>query len=738
MSQTYVAPTGSIASQIAIIGEAPGRHELLEGKSFVGASGKLLDALLREAGWSRSETYCTNVIKTNAPRSPLANMNLLELERWRAVLEAELQQSCANIYIALGATALWALTGESNITNWRGSLMQYQLGSWTEPRKLVPTFHPAYLLRSPEETFKVQSDMAFAIRESASPLASPVDEKYYTYPSLDEALSFIAHAQSARFAAFDIETASGIVDRYSICFLDAQGAKQTMSIPYIAIEYWTPSEFLAIHKATKRFLASPVVKIGQNISYDIICFNALGAATAEPYEDIMHMYHAIDPRAPKGLAFQSSMFLHRAFWKDWEIAPSFSNVEDKYEYNCKDSDITYDLRKYYYFKYPEAMRFYEKHYKPVLPKLIQMYNEGICQNKPLQLSLAKDYRSKASAIAESIAKHYGVANFNLASPKQLSEFLYDTLKLPVQYHRNAKSQRVPTADDKALLNLFLDTNDHFVLEIRNAKQFLKFASFLDPNGKAAKQKRKTWDDRLRCEYKMTTGTGRLSSAASTATKLGINLQNIPKEVRQTYIPAPGYIFLERDYRQAEAYVIAWDTPDYDLMHRFTLAIAEPESFDFHWHNTEIMMQRSREDCSAVDRQANKSIAYGSYYGMQPRRVQQAILEQSEPLIFIPLDECRKRQEVFIKATQCEMRQARIRQEILDTGMQRSPTGQIVRYHEVIIGDLKYRFGKREYSEVFRSAYSMIPQDVVARFTNAALVEIDNSLREQRKSRLIGS
>ena len=351
-------------------------------------------------------------------------------------------------------------------------------------------------------------------------------------------------------------------------------------------------------------------------------------------------------------------------------------------------------------------------------------------------TFAKDYRSKASAIAESIAKHYGVANFNLASPKQLSEFLYDTLKLPVQYHRNTKSQRVPTADDKALLNLFLDTNDHFVLEIRNAKQFLKFASFLDPNGKAAKQKRKTWDDRLRCEYKMTTGTGRLSSAASTATKLGINLQNIPKEVRQTYIPAPGYIFLERDYRQAEAYVIAWDTPDYDLMHRFTLAIAEPESFDFHWHNTEIMMQRSREDCSPVDRQANKSIAYGSYYGMQPRRVQQAILEQSEPLIFIPLDECRKRQEVFIKATQCEMRQARIRQEILDTGMQRSPTGQIVRYHEVIIGDLKYRFGKREYSEVFRSAYSMIPQDVVARFTNAALVEIDNSLRERKLGRVV--
>ena len=131
-------------------------------------------------------------------------MDRVELTIWRDALEAELEHTCANVYIPLGATALWAMTGETEITNWRGSLMQDPAG-----RKIIPTFHPAYLFHFPQETFMVQRDLQFAIRESASPEVNLPEEKYYTYPSLSEALDFISLASQAQLAAFDIETPGG-------------------------------------------------------------------------------------------------------------------------------------------------------------------------------------------------------------------------------------------------------------------------------------------------------------------------------------------------------------------------------------------------------------------------------------------------------------------------------------------------------------------------------------------------
>ena len=723
----YVGSYGPREARIALIGEAPGKQELILGEPFVGPSGRLLWTLLRRLGVSRDSVYSTNVIKTSAPTDPMRSMRYSELENWRRVLRIELSQlpSC-NIYIALGGTALWALTDLTGINNWRGSLLQTPF----DERKLIASLHPANILRSPENLHLLQRDLEVAVFESISPTLLPQREQYLIFPTVEVVLKCLADARASGEYAFDIETARGGI---CTCVSFAWGTEnRAVSIPLSGVAYWSAQDYSIILKALQATLSDPTcVKIGQNVSYDIIGLRPLGIEVLPPIEDTMHMHHAIDPLAPHSLAFQASLYSSRGFWKEWDVAPDVplaAKLDEHFDYNCRDSDGTLELKRTYYSKFPESMAFYQQRYKPLLPRLLQMYEDGLCLDHTLAINLASELRYKGSKLESVVSTGLGVANFNVNSHAAVSSVLYDLLGLPVQYKRVGSARR-PTVDDEALVNLYLETQNPFILGIRDAKEQYKLATFLDPKSTDAKRKRRTWDNRLRCEYKLTTGTGRLSSSASVATGVGINLQQIPALVRQVAIPQPGYIFLEPDYSQMQARIIAWDSVDTDMMHLFELARVDPKLYDIHWHNAELILEQPRALLSPVDRNCCKHVVYGTYFDMKAKKLQSTVLKYTEPPIYIDLLECKRRQDVFkSKVPKSIERQERIKHEVLTTGRQVSPSGRVVTYHDVIFDDLKYCFGRRDYSEVLRSAYSMIPQDVEALLVNRALVTIDETLR----------
>jgi uracil-DNA glycosylase family 4 len=122
-----------------IVGEAPGRKEVEEGRPFVGKSGKLLDTVLRAVGVSRDEVYVTNVVK----ELPLDSEGKIrkpypeEIEAWKEILEGEIQSTAPVAILALGRTAFEALTGASGDFAWAGSKIENVYGAW----------HPAYQLR---------------------------------------------------------------------------------------------------------------------------------------------------------------------------------------------------------------------------------------------------------------------------------------------------------------------------------------------------------------------------------------------------------------------------------------------------------------------------------------------------------------------------------------------------------------------------------------------------------------
>ena len=137
-----VVSDGSPDARLVFVGEAPGRDEDLQGKPFVGAAGQLLTKMIEAMGLAREQVYICNVLKDRPPanRTPLPE----EVEACLPFLQEQLAIIRPAVICVLGAVAAKALLGPHvAITKIRGEVRAY------EGIPLVPTFHPAYLLRNP-------------------------------------------------------------------------------------------------------------------------------------------------------------------------------------------------------------------------------------------------------------------------------------------------------------------------------------------------------------------------------------------------------------------------------------------------------------------------------------------------------------------------------------------------------------------------------------------------------------
>ena len=139
---------GNINSKIMIIGEGPGANEDVEGKPFVGRAGKLLDKMLEAIKLDRKKVYISNVVNYRPPanRKPTE----IEIERYLPYLKSHIEIIAPKILLLLGSTALNALIGkEVVISKARGQWMQKEIG--TVKPWVIASFHPAFLMRQPEQ-----------------------------------------------------------------------------------------------------------------------------------------------------------------------------------------------------------------------------------------------------------------------------------------------------------------------------------------------------------------------------------------------------------------------------------------------------------------------------------------------------------------------------------------------------------------------------------------------------------
>jgi DNA polymerase len=318
-----------------IVGETWGESEEKSGMPFSGAAGQELNRMLHDAGIMRSECYTTNVVNARPPRNDVdawipvrktlitSDMVRLRgrfvspivLEGYESLLR-EIDLVKPRVIIALGNTALWALTGRSGITKWRGSLLDFH------GTRVVPTYHPAAVLRMWEWRAVGVFDLKRAAKELLA--STPVPQwNFRIRPSLDKVLTtlgdlYLKAEAGTLWLDFDIETVCGHIR----CFALSWSRVDALCIPLMTTEswtgYWNVEEEGEIIWRVYKLLTHPNVKVrGQNLLYDFQYVYRHWHFIPNLGQDTMLTHHVAWAGLPKSLAFQASMYCdYYEFWKE--------------------------------------------------------------------------------------------------------------------------------------------------------------------------------------------------------------------------------------------------------------------------------------------------------------------------------------------------------------------------------------------------------------------------------------
>ena len=328
--------SGSRNSPIALIGEAPGAVENLKLQPFMGPAGKVLGECLSSAGLIRSDCYMDNIINVK-PESSLSEFvvfgksGVVEKEGFKfhkEKLKSRLLRTSANVIVALGKTATYALIGRTDITKCRGSIYDSTL---LPGRKVIPTIHPAsvlYQTRSREVSgagggpyeykYIIAVDLQKAFKESKFPEIISVKREYIINPTFKESMEFLSECKNPKRnlpVALDIE----VLRQQIYCISFAPNENIAISIPFMKGEspYFSIEEELAIWKSIASICNDKSIKkLGQNIHFDnTFIFNSYNILSY-PMLDTMTAFGMLYPDMPKGLDFIASTMTDIPYYKD--------------------------------------------------------------------------------------------------------------------------------------------------------------------------------------------------------------------------------------------------------------------------------------------------------------------------------------------------------------------------------------------------------------------------------------
>lgn len=327
---------------IAIVGEAWGEEEARLGIPFVGASGRELDRMLEEAEIDKSDCYLTNVFNLQPkPTNDIKNLGTIktlstvpmpemtkgiylqnqyfpEVER----LWSELNEWKPNLVLALGNTALWALTGSYGIKYLRGTVTESIYGP--AGLKVLPTYHPSAVLRDWSMRAVVVADLMKAKRQAKFPEIRRPSRSLWLEPSIrDIEFFYEKHIKPCKVLSVDIETA-GVTQITCVGF--APSKEIAIVIPFVDNRqpdgsYWRTAhqEKLAWQLVGKYLAHADALEInilGQNFLYDINwLWTKVGLTPKGFARDTMLKHHALNPEMEKGLGFLGSIYTDEPAWK---------------------------------------------------------------------------------------------------------------------------------------------------------------------------------------------------------------------------------------------------------------------------------------------------------------------------------------------------------------------------------------------------------------------------------------
>jgi DNA polymerase I len=449
-----------------------------------------------------------------------------------------------------------------------------------------------------------------------TPIATETSLNYQTILTQDALDAWIKRLNAAELFAFDTETTSlDYMDAQIVGVSFAVTANEAAYVP-LGHDYLDAPEQLdrrAVLAQLKPLLEDESrKKVGQNLKYDMNVLANYGITLRGIAHDTMVQSYVLNSTATRhDMVSLAQVYLNRETIHFEDIAGKGAKqltfnqiaVESAAEYAAEDADITWQLHQALYPQVaaqPGLKRVYEQIDCPLVPVLSRIERTGTLVDAHL---LGMQSQELAARINELEQQSYEVAGqiFNLGSPKQLQEILFDKLGIPA-------GKKTPTGQPSTAEPVLQELAEEYELP----------RLILEHRGLA--KLKSTYTDKLPKQICRSTGrihtsyhqavaaTGRLSSTDP-------NLQNIPirteegRRIRQAFIAPEGYVLIAADYSQIELRIMAHLSQDKGLLNAF----AHDE--DVHRATAAEVFEVPLQDVTSEQRRKAKAINFGLIYGM---------------------------------------------------------------------------------------------------------------------------
>jgi DNA polymerase-1 len=368
-----------------------------------------------------------------------------------------------------------------------------------------------------------------------------------------------------------------------------------------------------IVKEMKPALENPdSLKVGQNIKYDLTVLARYGAEVRGPMFDTMVAHYVLQPELYHNMDYLAEIYLHyRTIHIEELIGPKGKgqrnmrdlDPKDIYKYACEDADVTLRLKAVLEQELKKAgaeKLFYEIE-MPLVPVLSYMERNGVRVDTEALKQASAHFTERMNQIEREVHELAGM-EFNIASPKQVGEVLFDKLKIVAKPKKTKTGQYVTSEEVLESLRGKHEVVGK-ILEHRGLKKLL--GTYID----ALPQLINPETDRIHTSFNQTvTATGRLSSSNP-------NLQNIPirnedgKEIRKAFIPDDGCLFFSADYSQIELRIMAHLSGDQHMIEAFR------EGDDIHAATAAKIYKIGLDEVTSDMRRKAKTANFGIIYGI---------------------------------------------------------------------------------------------------------------------------
>lgn len=576
-----VGARGPVDAKVVIVGESPGTQEVIQGVPFIGPSGELLSRLLYEVGIDENAVYITNTIKCLPPRSKKpsgdrkkdAMMNDA-CRACRGALIAELSAYPRDLIIAMGSSAsrslgeLWSYSIMKN----RGQVLDEVKGVDGQPIAkygVLPTFHPAYILRNQSALPQLRSDLRKAAKLlSGEGFPKPI-VKYKRLQTTQEIDEFVArdiirhnpHSERERSWRIIADIESTGLDRHRDGFrcigfiMEHKLRENGENLVYIV----TGKNNGKLVKYLFSKVPEYVEWVWHNGKFDTSFMRAKGIPREQcrvDHDTLLLSYtldetgsrHSLEQCIMDHLGLPSYKDRLKAHMKKTKTTFATVDADHLHQYNAEDTVFTGLLFKKLY---PQVFRTNKAHLRQVYSELLVPASNALATielngmpiDQEVLLQSKEKLRAEIQEPLKVLREFVGDEKFNPNSPQQVADVLKNVCRLKVETTGKDELKKFKG-------NKFVDT----LLKYRDLTK--KLGTYITSFEK--------YGSRVHTSYLIHgTVTGRLSSSSP-------NMQNIPKEeiVRRHFRTLMGRVFVSFDYSQAELRSLAVLSGDKNLIEIF--------------------------------------------------------------------------------------------------------------------------------------------------------------------------